>query len=69
MNAGKSTALLQVAHNYDELGRRVQIVTAKIDNRYGAGLVSSRLGPQREALTFDADLDFFEWLSKADELA
>ena len=48
MNAGKSTALLQVAHNYEENGRRVAIYTAAIDNRYGTGVVTSRLGPQRE---------------------
>ncbi|MEO6914032.1 MAG: thymidine kinase, partial [Candidatus Baltobacteraceae bacterium] len=65
----KSTALLQVAYNYEELGRKVQIVTAEIDTRYGPGLVSSRLGPKRKARTFNADLDFFEWFSKTDDLA
>lgn len=69
MNAGKSTALLQVAHNYEELGRNLQIFTAEIDDRYGAGLISSRLGPQRPAIAFNADLDFFERLSKAVGLA
>lgn len=69
MNAGKSTALLQVAHNYEELGRRVEIVTAEIDNRYRPGFVTSRLGPQREALTFNADLDFFERFSSERDLA
>jgi thymidine kinase len=44
MNAGKSTALLQVAHNYEERGHRVRIFTAQLDDRYGQGLVTSRLG-------------------------
>jgi thymidine kinase len=59
MNAGKSTALLQVAHNYEENGRRVAIYTAEIDNRYGVGVVTSRLGPQRSVETFDGNTDFF----------
>lgn len=58
MNAGKSTALLQVAHNYEENGRAVRIYTAAIDNRYGVGNITSRLGPQRPAQTFDDNTDF-----------
>ncbi len=53
MNAGKSTALIQVAYNYEENGRRVRIFTAAIDHRFGIGKVTSRIGPQREAQTFD----------------
>jgi thymidine kinase len=59
MNAGKSTALLQVAHNYEEHGRRVAIFTAEIDNRYGVGIITSRLGPQRKVETFSEDTDFY----------
>lgn len=59
MNAGKSTALLQVAHNYEEQGQQVCLYTAAIDNRYGTGKITSRLGPQRAAATFDAGFDFF----------
>lgn len=58
MNAGKSTALLQVAHNYEERGHRVRIFTAQLDNRYGQGFVTSRLGPQRAVEQFNADTDF-----------
>lgn len=64
MNAGKSTALLQVAHNYEERGHRVRIFTARLDDRYGRGFVTSRLGPQREVEQFDAATDF---LALADE--
>ncbi|TXI94915.1 MAG: thymidine kinase [Burkholderiaceae bacterium] len=60
MNAGKSTALLQVAHNYEEQGQKVCLYTAAIDDRYGTGKITSRLGPQREAAIFDAEFDFFE---------
>jgi thymidine kinase len=58
MNAGKSTALLQVAHNYEEQGQQVRLFTAAIDSRYGLGKVTSRLGPQRNVETFDAGHDF-----------
>jgi len=59
MNAGKSTALLQVAHNYEEQGQQVKLYTAAIDDRYGVGVITSRLGPQRQVDTFDAQTDFF----------
>lgn len=59
MNAGKSTALLQVAHNYEEQGQQVCLYTAAIDHRYGVGKITSRLGPQRDAAIFDGDFDFF----------
>jgi len=64
MNAGKSTALLQVAHNYEEQGQQVRLYTAAIDSRYGVGQVTSRLGPQREVDIFDADTDFLSEIPK-----
>lgn len=66
MNAGKSTALLQVAHNYEEQGKVVLLYTAAIDNRHGVGLITSRLGPQRAALVFDAETDFLAVMPKVD---
>jgi thymidine kinase len=62
MNAGKSTALLQVAHNYGEHGRNVLIFTSTLDDRYGQGIVASRLGFQRGAATYDDAFDFYERL-------
>lgn len=64
MNAGKSTAMLQVAHNYEEQGQTVRLFTAAIDNRYGVGKVTSRLGPQRETEVFGADTDFLQKIDK-----
>lgn len=52
MNAGKSTALLQVAYNYEERGMRVRLFTAAHDDRHGRGAIGSRLGLTREAETF-----------------
>ncbi len=64
MNAGKSTAMLQVAHNYEEQGQTVKLYTAAIDNRYGGGKVTSRLGPQRDAEVFDASFNFQQEVPK-----
>ncbi len=64
MNAGKSTALLQVAHNYEEHGRKVRIFTAAIDHRHGVGFITSRLGPRRSVETFDAQTDFVAVLGR-----
>jgi thymidine kinase len=69
MNAGKSTALLQVAHNYEELGRAVWIFTSALDDRYGRGLVTSRLGPQRRSDIFDESTDFYARLASADDIS
>ncbi len=63
MNAGKSTALIQVAHNYEENGRRVALYTSAIDHRFGAGVIASRIGPRREAKTYGTSLDFFDEMS------
>jgi thymidine kinase len=60
MNAGKSTALLQVAHNYEEQGQDVRLYTAAIDDRYGVGMITSRLGPQRQVDLFDANTNFLD---------
>ena len=52
MNAGKSTTLLQSAHNYEERGMRVLVLTPQLDNRDGVGMVSSRIGLTRQATVF-----------------
>ena len=49
MNAGKSTALLQAAHNYESLGWNVILLVPAIDNRYGEAKITSRLGISRDA--------------------
>ncbi len=58
MNAGKSTALLQAAHNYEERGMQVRLFTAALDDRGGAGTIDSRLGLSRQAQGFAADTVF-----------
>jgi thymidine kinase len=58
MNAGKSTALLQAAHNYEERGMRVRLFTAALDDRGGRGTIGSRLGLARQVDTFGPDTEF-----------
>jgi thymidine kinase len=52
MNAGKTTTLLQSAHNYRERGMRVLILTPWLDDRAGSGVVASRIGLQAQGNVF-----------------
>ena len=47
MNCGKTTALLQVAHNYEEQGMKVVVIKSEIDKKGNKNIVS-RLGISRE---------------------
>ena len=57
MNAGKTTTLLQSAHNYRERGMRAAILTPRLDHRAGVGRVASRIGLSSEAVAFDRGED------------
>ncbi len=59
MNAGKSTTLLQSSYNYQERGMNTLIYTAAIDDRFGVGKVSSRIGISQDALLFNNESDLF----------
>ena len=65
MNAGKTTTLLQSAHNYRERGMRVAILTPKLDFRDGSGTVASRIGLQAEGIAFERN-DDLQQIIKAD---
>nr|WP_309502815.1 thymidine kinase [uncultured Roseovarius sp.] len=72
MNAGKSTLLLQAAHNYRERGMKTCLMTAQFDNRAGTGQIASRIGIGQPAETFAPDEDLFaklERITAADEIA
>lgn len=64
MNAGKTTTLLQSAHNYRERGMRVTILAPRLDTR-ASGKVASRIGLEAEATRF-AEQDDLEALIRAD---
>jgi thymidine kinase len=59
MNAGKSTTLLQADFNYRERGMETMLWTAALDDRYGQGAVSSRIGLQADAHKFDPATDIW----------
>jgi thymidine kinase len=57
MNAGKTTTLLQSAHNYHERGMRTLILTPRLNDRHGQGVVASRIGLQANGRVFVRDDD------------
>lgn len=59
MNAGKSTILLQAAHNYRERGMQTYLLTARFDKRAGEGRIASRIGIGKDADTFEPREDLF----------
>lgn len=65
MNAGKTTTLLQSAHNYRERGMRVLILTPRLNFRDGSGTVASRIGLSAQGVAFDNDQDL-DGLVRAD---
>ncbi|MCG7531717.1 thymidine kinase [Psychrobium sp. MM17-31] len=67
MNAGKSTSLLQSAYNYKERGMESVIFTAAVDDRYGKGKVTSRIGLSQDADIFSSNCNIFDMMS--DKLA
>ena len=65
MNAGKSTTLLQADFNYRERGMETMLWTASLDDRYGQGYVTSRIGLKADADKFDPETDL--WASITSE--
>ncbi|MEO9781579.1 MAG: thymidine kinase [Sedimentitalea sp.] len=63
MNAGKSTLLLQASHNYREHGMDTYLLTARVDDRAGAGRIASRIGIGAEADIFAPTDDLFAMIS------
>lgn len=61
MNAGKSTTLLQSAHNYQERGMETLLFTPALDHRHQKGMIHSRIGLCADAIAFDANFDLFDY--------
>ncbi|EHY8550109.1 TPA: thymidine kinase [Vibrio parahaemolyticus] len=68
MNAGKSTTLLQSSFNYQERGMMPVIFTAALDDRYGVGKVSSRIGLQSDAHLFRPDTNLYQEIAALHEV-
>ena len=68
MNSGKTTALLQVAFNYNERGMRVLILKASVDTKGGDRIVS-RLGVSHKVdVLVSPDMDILD-IVRADTAA
>ena len=60
MNAGKSIELIKVAYNYEERGKHVLVLTSGLDDRYGVGVVRSRIGLSRPAIPIFDETNILE---------
>ena len=67
MNAGKSIEVIKVAYNYEERGKTVMVLVPSVDNRYGRGFVTSRIGPQREATVIGDESNILELFMRENE--
>jgi thymidine kinase len=65
MNAGKSTSLLQSSYNYNERGMDTLLFTAAFDNRNQVGTINSRIRLKSNAILFDENFNFFEYVKNA----
>ena len=64
MNAGKSIELIKVAYNYEERGKRVLVLIPSVDDRFGVGIIASRIGISREAIAINDDTNILELFMK-----
>lgn len=60
MNAGKSTALLQAAYNYQERGMKPLLLTPQLNMRDGIGRIVSRIGLTATATAFSQNDSLIE---------
>ena len=59
MNAGKTTVLLQSAHNYRERGMKPLLFIPALDDRHKIGMIKSRIGLEAEAIAFEPGEELF----------
>ena len=66
MGSCKSAHLLTTAFNYTERGRTPVLITARIDDRYEIGQITSRLGIHQKAYAVTDEENLFELISEED---
>lgn len=64
MNSGKSIDILKVAHNYEEQGKPVELLTSGIDTRAGRGVIASRIGLKRRVTPVMQDTDIYQLVTE-----
>jgi thymidine kinase len=67
MNAGKSTTLLQADFNYRERGMETMLWTAALDDRFGEGAITSRIGLSTAAHKFSPDTNILADIENENE--
>ena len=66
MNAGKSTALLQSNHNYQETGMHTILFIPKEDVSKNSGSIKSRIGLKAPAVVLDKNMNLFNFVKDKD---
>ena len=66
MNSGKSIDILKVAHNYEEQGKPVVLMTSGVDNRSGQGVIASRIGLKRQVTPVMGDTNIYGYVKGVD---
>ena len=64
MNAGKTTTLLQSNYNYHERGMQTMLFLPIFDVRKGEGIIASRIGLEANAITFNSDFNFYQYVAE-----
>lgn len=67
MNSGKSIDVLKVAHNYEEQGKPVVLLTSGVDTRSGQGTIASRIGLERKVHPIMKDTNVYEYVKNIDQ--
>ncbi len=65
MNSGKSIEVLRTAHNYEEQGKQVMLFTPAVDDRFGEGMITSRIGIQKSAYILSDKTNLFKLAEQA----
>lgn len=66
MNSGKSIDILKVAHNYEEQGKPVVLMTSGVDDRSGRGIIASRIGLERKVKAIMDDTNIYDYVKQID---
>ncbi|HPR24217.1 MAG TPA: thymidine kinase [Bacillota bacterium] len=64
MNAGKSIEVIKVAYNYEERGKRVLVMSPAVGDKHETGVITSRIGIQREAIPIGNETNILELFMK-----
>lgn len=68
MAAGKTTHLLQARHNYIQNGFNVVALTSSIDDRFGTGKITSRIGLEVEVPAVKPTDSIFDFIDDSTEI-